>query len=201
MSNNPDVNEWVLLKIVDAEESIIKHDIVIGKEIVEKDIPRIKLHLSPVSRHYKKNIYWLYLLMGNPVVAHHEVNRNRRPDELGCQNLNEQHLRDALEISTTEALNVADMPGKNVMGQCFHVVRSFMQETKTFAQFQNHLAHPDGVQIPVTKNGKTIIGRALWESAREALFAKPGTKVRTILPGGQQITAIRVQDEWHDIND
>lgn len=206
MPHEPDENEWFLLHITDMEEISSRVNLVIDQEIVESEVQKLMLTLTPVSSHYENKNYMVPLFLGNPVIAYSESSRRKTPHELGFQRLDELNLRNALGISLTEDLTKTNILGKKVMANCFYkeARRYTSDDTVTVKKFpiiRQQLAHPDGVLVPVTTNEGVIPGRAVWDSVWTAFDPKPGAKVRVILPGGQQITAIRVQDHWRDINE
>lgn len=207
MSHHPDENEWFLLKIVEVEEELVTRPLVIDNKVVEKGVLSLHLTLSPVSPHYANSgAYHVWLLKGNPVVAY--SGRLKRK-ELGWQNLDEKNLRDAVALPKDQILQRSTLLGKNVMGQCRYKTSTTVSyengkevlTDKKFPTVRPNLAHPEGVIVLVHIDGSSTEGRVIWESSGNALYPTPGTKIQVIITSGKQITAIRVGDEWRDINE
>lgn len=207
MSHYPDENEWFLLKIVEVEEELVNRPLVIDNRVVEKGVLSLHLTLSPVSPHYSNSkSYHVWLLKGNPVVAY--SGRLKR-EKLGWQNRDEKNLRDAVALPKDQILQRSTLLGKNVMGQCHYKPNTTVSyrngnevlRSENFPTVRRNLAHPDGVTVPVHIDGSITEGRVIWESSGNALYPTPGTKIQVILADRKQITAIRVGDEWRDINE
>lgn len=201
----PAHGEWVLLKIVSAVQSSRERKIIVDDEVQETEVPHIDMSLIHVSSAYgdKPHPYRLLIPTNDIVIAPIQEGRSSFTDN------SPTYLREAVGLPHDAELRQDVLVGKNVMAQIHQINKTYWEgpgkETiRTFANIRSRVLSPEGVTIPLTLRDRRVTqAQVTWDTVHNLLGgAVPGTKVSVIsVELGKQITAVRVGDEWRDINE